>query len=612
MSVNNHTAISVGAAANASTINTPLASLDAAIGNLSTLNTNPKTSVVAAVGTATPTTTATTIIGAINELDSDIGDVATLGTTPKSSLVAAIGTTTPTTTAQTISGAVNELDADIGDVSSLGTTPKTSLVAAIGTAAPTTTAQTIAGAINELDTDLGTLDANIGALASLTTADKSSAVAAINEVNDFLLNGGNVGGGIVTTGGLTATGSVIAAAFVGDGSALTGIASGTGGVTNTGSTTIGADTDSSGGGVIALQTRTLTRLEIGNDGTITIANNLAVGTDNDAVNTTTTGRVVMNGYVSPSSGVESVHRINAYAYNDAGGNQWSSQFVAMNTVAGQSTINELDSILTVLYHYEPFTVPLYKGIECGGGYVDGAGAEVTEFWGIDANIPTVTNSGSVGTAAAVHISAKALSGIDTPYAIYSELQTDSLFLGPVKYSGSGIGFETSRDGGSSTGLRATAAAASASAGGRFSGRFSRGTIASPTAVSASDLVTQLDAAAYIDGAYRTIGSLGIYVGAGPGVGSYPGQFLLRLGDTGSTSVATVFRVDYDGVATFGSSRAVGLYDIYSKESYLSGSEPLHFTGAMGDSSKNPTSDAPVDWIAVRVGSSIRYIPVYAA
>ena len=64
----NHTDISVGAAANASTINTPLGSLDAAIGNLTTLNTNPKTSVVGALGTDTPTTEAQTISGAIVEL----------------------------------------------------------------------------------------------------------------------------------------------------------------------------------------------------------------------------------------------------------------------------------------------------------------------------------------------------------------------------------------------------------------------------------------------------------------------------------------------------------------------------------------------------------------
>lgn len=49
MSTHNHTAISSGAAANASTINTPLGTIDAAIGQLSTLTTTAKTSAVAAI-----------------------------------------------------------------------------------------------------------------------------------------------------------------------------------------------------------------------------------------------------------------------------------------------------------------------------------------------------------------------------------------------------------------------------------------------------------------------------------------------------------------------------------------------------------------------------------
>lgn len=92
MSTHNHTAISTGAAANASTINTPLGALDAAIGNLTTLTTTAKTSAVAAlnevdanadaaaalVGTlASLTTTAkTSAVAAINELDALIGAAA--------------------------------------------------------------------------------------------------------------------------------------------------------------------------------------------------------------------------------------------------------------------------------------------------------------------------------------------------------------------------------------------------------------------------------------------------------------------------------------------------------------------------------------------------------
>jgi len=37
-----------------------------------------------------------------------------------------------------------------------------------------------------------------------------------------------------------------------------------------------------------------------------------------------------------------------------------------------------------------------------------------------------------------------------------------------------------------------------------------------------------------------------------------------------------------------------------------------FVGAMGNSSKNPTSDAPADWVEIKIAGVTRYIPVYAA
>lgn len=60
MSTHNHTAIANGAAANAATINTPLGTIDAAIGNLTALTTTAKTSAVAA----------------LNEIDADVAALA--------------------------------------------------------------------------------------------------------------------------------------------------------------------------------------------------------------------------------------------------------------------------------------------------------------------------------------------------------------------------------------------------------------------------------------------------------------------------------------------------------------------------------------------------------
>lgn len=65
--------------------------------------------------------------------------------------------------------------------------------------------------------------------------------------------------------------------FTGDGSGLTGIASGTGGVINTGSTTIGADSDSDDVGILVLQTRGTTRLTVANNGDIVVAGTITGG-----------------------------------------------------------------------------------------------------------------------------------------------------------------------------------------------------------------------------------------------------------------------------------------------------------------------------------------------
>lgn len=73
-------------------------------------------------------------------------------------------------------------------------------------------------------------------------------------------------GDITHTGDQTTSGKITASEFEGDGSALTGIGSGTGGVINTGSTTIGADSDDNGSGVIALQIGGVTKAGVNNNG----------------------------------------------------------------------------------------------------------------------------------------------------------------------------------------------------------------------------------------------------------------------------------------------------------------------------------------------------------
>jgi lysophospholipase L1-like esterase len=83
MTTFNHGTITTGAAANAATFNTPLGELDAAIGNRAAIGIAGTPTISAALGAAALTTTAQTVLGAINEHDAEIGTVSTLSTTSK-------------------------------------------------------------------------------------------------------------------------------------------------------------------------------------------------------------------------------------------------------------------------------------------------------------------------------------------------------------------------------------------------------------------------------------------------------------------------------------------------------------------------------------------------
>ena len=86
-----------------------------------------------------------------------------------------------------------------------------------------------------------------------------------------VLRNGNIGIGVSNPANkLEVNGTINATTFIGDGSGIVGIGSGTGGIQNAGSTTIGADSDVNGIGDIAFQTRRVTRILVKSDGNIGI------------------------------------------------------------------------------------------------------------------------------------------------------------------------------------------------------------------------------------------------------------------------------------------------------------------------------------------------------
>ncbi|MCP9495878.1 MAG: hypothetical protein MSG64_15625 [Pyrinomonadaceae bacterium MAG19_C2-C3] len=79
------------------------------------------------------------------------------------------------------------------------------------------------------------------------------------------------------TGNLTASGTITAPYIVGNGQGITGLTGATGGVSNSGSTTIAADTNTDGVGKVSVQTAGVERLGVEANGTVNVTGALTVG-----------------------------------------------------------------------------------------------------------------------------------------------------------------------------------------------------------------------------------------------------------------------------------------------------------------------------------------------
>jgi len=309
---------------------------------------------------------------------------------------------------------------------------------------------------------------------------------------------------------------------------------------------------------IEVMSQRIRRLEATNPRLNLISGNeVNIGANGDERQLNITGRVEIDADVSPPSGLEAALTVDANAYSNAGGSQWASVFARVFTVSGESTLDELGGFYNALYHDKGFTLADWKGIETGGGFVDGAGSVVTQFTALEANIPTVTGGGSVVNAYAIRIPSKATTGMTNVRAISQEIASaESYFRGPINIDNVASAFEAYRDGGSTV-IKASVHQSAANTGARFRMQFSRNTRASPNAVNSGDLVGRFESYAYIDGDYRLIGALESYVAGTPGAGSYPGDWYFRLVSDSATSLGTKAILSEAGDLTLGATKQTG-------------------------------------------------------
>lgn len=75
---------------------------------------------------------------------------------------------------------------------------------------------------------------------------------------------------------------------------------------------------------------------------------------------------------------------------------------------------------------------------------------------------------------------------------------------------------------------------------------------------------------------------------------------IELGDSGNVAAAYFRHDNSTGVTSIGSEGTIQLDDI------------VNFAATMGNSTKSPTTDAPTDWVEIKIGGTTYYLPAYTA
>lgn len=106
---------------------------------------------------------------------------------------------------------------------------------------------------------------------------------------------------------------------------------------------------------------------------------------------------------------------------------------------------------------------------------------------------------------------------------------------------------------------------------------SRGTVTSPSAVSANDFVGAFGGSAYINSAYRNIASIQMNVGSNPGTTSYPGTIVFSTIASNGTALAERMRISelgYVGIGNNNPQNALEVNGTVKATSFLLGTAPL--------------------------------------
>jgi hypothetical protein len=97
-----------------------------------------------------------------------------------------------------------------------------------------------------------------------------------------------------------------------------------------------------------------------------------------------------------------------------------------------------------------------------------------------------------------------------------------------------------------------------------------------------------------------------YVDAGTLTTGY-GIHISRRAIAGAGSITTLHGLLIDSIVDGGTNHA-----IYTNEGLIRLGGIINYAGAMGNSTKDPMSDAPVDWVECQIAGTTRYLPAYAA